>query len=147
MDNVEHKQKSGSKVSANEKAEILESATKKAVVELFGETRAEERFLSYISMHEFEALLYSEPAVLANEIGVEKNEIENILAEYQQNPEEINQDPELAPSKRLLALAPKKYHKVRMGKVISEAIGIERIRSKCAHFNFWLKTLENLNPI
>ncbi|GAB6147257.1 DUF4276 family protein [Desulfocicer niacini] len=47
--------------------------------------------------------------------------------------EEINDDPEKAPSKRLEKLNAG-YRKVAMGKIISEAIGIQTIRKQCPHF-------------
>ncbi|SCN46534.1 hypothetical protein BAZMOX_16396_2 [methanotrophic endosymbiont of Bathymodiolus azoricus (Menez Gwen)] len=36
------------------------------------------------------------------------------------------------------------YKKVVMGKVISESIGIMRIRQQCLHFDDWLQRLEKL---
>ena len=58
--------------------------------------------------------------------------------------EDINSEPSKAPSKRLEELV-SGYKKVIMAKVISEAIGITKIRQECMHFDHWLGQLEQ-NP-
>jgi hypothetical protein len=58
------------------------------------------------------------------------------------HPEEINDEPNSAPSNRIQALK-NDYRKVAMGKTVSEAIGIQTIRKQCPHFNSWLNKLEN----
>lgn len=55
--------------------------------------------------------------------------------------QEINDNPEKAPSKRLKILK-KGYRKVAMGKIISETIGIQEIRNQCNNFNAWVTRLE-----
>jgi hypothetical protein len=87
-------------------------------------------------------LLFSNASILAEKIGVAPTSIEAILNEYGQ-PEEINDGPQTAPSKRLEMLH-NGYRKVAMGKTISVAIGVQQIRSKCPHFNQWLNKLEKL---
>jgi len=93
-------------------------------------------------MHEFEALLFSDVDVLAEKTEIDAVQIKGIVAEYN-NPEEINDEPDKAPSKRLLALKPG-YRKVAMGKTVTAAIGSQIIREKCPHFNNWLTKFENL---
>jgi len=114
-------------------------------VKLFADYDAEHRFIPYIEMHEFEALLFSDPNVLAEKIEVDVLQIQEILEEYN-SPEEINDDPTKAPSKRLIALK-NGYRKVAYGKTISEAIGIQIIRGQCAHLNDWLTRIEHLPSI
>ena len=80
--------------------------------------------------------------VLAEKTGIDVAQI-RILIEGFDNPEEINDDPAKAPSKRLGALT-NGYRKVAMGKTISEIIGIQAIRSQCPHFDHWLTKLEDL---
>jgi len=103
---------------------------------------AESRFIPYIEMHEFEALLFSDADILAEKTEIDVSQISEILKEYN-NPEEINDDPVKAPSKQLMALK-NGYRKVANGKTISEAIGIQTIRRQCAHFNNWLAKFEHL---
>jgi len=133
---------SGTSLSARVKGEKLEEVMLSEITESFSGYDPEVRFLPYIEMHEFEALLFSNASILANNINVRESEIEDILAECGE-PEEIDDGPDTAPSKRLIRLRTD-YRKVAMGKTISEAIGIQTIREECPHFNTWLTKLEQL---
>lgn len=63
------------------------------------------------------------------------------------SPEDINDSPQTAPSKRLEALCPGySRQKPRLGPLIAEHIGVERIRAACPHFDQWLQRLETLSP-
>jgi hypothetical protein len=135
--------KDGKKHTSTQKAEILEKATLKKIVKESPNFNTENRFIPYIQMHEFEALLFSDAELLAKTIEIDVSQIKGILQEYNDIPEEINDDPVKAPSKRLEGLA-QKYRKIVMGKTVSEAIGIQTIRSKCPHFNEWLTKFEKL---
>lgn len=139
---VRQKFNNGAALSAVEKAETLENSTLIRVKELFPGCEVEKRFIPYIEMHEFEALLFSNANTLAQKIGVEADTIRNILAGYN-GPEEINDDPRKAPSKQIEALNPS-YRKVAMGTVIGSAIGIQAMREQCLHFNDWVSKLEQL---
>ncbi len=139
---VSRKIRNGSSLTAIQKAGILEAATSDEIVKLFASYNAKSRFVPYIEMHEFEALLFSDADILAEMTGIDVLQIREILEEYN-NPEEINDDPAKAPAKRLEALE-NGYRKVANGKTISEAIGLQTMRSQCAHFNDWLTKLEHL---
>ena len=56
-------------------------------------------------------------------------------------PEEINDRPEFAPSKRIADLFPA-YKKTLHGPTTAARIGLNKIREECPHFNEWLKKLE-----
>ncbi|MCK4608493.1 MAG: DUF4276 family protein [Gammaproteobacteria bacterium] len=129
-------------LSASKKAEILEAETKKKIITWFPEYDVESRFVPYIEMHEFEALLFSDAEILAEKTGIDSKYIQEIVAEYP-NPEEINGTPEKAPGRRLRSLNAG-YRKVAMGKAVAETIGVQTIRAKCPHFNDWLVQLEEL---
>jgi len=132
----------GTTLPASQKAELLEEATLEEIFIAFPDCNVKKRFIPYIEMHEFEALLFSDANVLAEITGIDPARINKILEDYN-NPEEINDDPAGAPSKRLIALR-SSYRKVAMGKMVTDAIGINRIRERCPHFNSWLTKLENL---
>jgi hypothetical protein len=134
--------KNGTTLTASQKAEILETATRTEIVRILPGCGSENRFVPYIEMHEFEALLFSDADILADKTLIDVTLIRKILEKYD-NPEEINDDPANAPGKRLESLK-EGYRKVAMGKTISEAIGIGGIRIQCPHFNDWLTKLENL---
>ncbi len=139
---VSRQLQNGRSLTAIEKAETLEAATRDEIMKVFTAYEAETRFIPYIEMHEFEALLFSDPNVLAEKIEIDVLQIQEILEEYN-SPEEINDDPTNAPAKRLNALK-NGYRKVANGKTISEAIGIQTIRKQCTHFNNWLTRIEQL---
>ena len=134
--------RNGATLTAIHKAEILEAETRNEIVKSFSECDSENRFVPYIEMHEFEALLFSDADILAEKTEIDISEIRRIIKEYN-NPEEINDDPAKAPAKRLEALK-NGYRKVAMGKTVSEAIGIQAIRRQCPHFNNWLSKLDHL---
>jgi hypothetical protein len=103
-----------------------------------------DRFIPFVVMHEFEALLFSDcvtfgEGIYRPEIGREMLSIREQFA----NPEEINDSPETAPSKRLRALEPR-YQKPLMGSLGALAIGLERMRAECPHFDGWVRRLEEV---
>jgi hypothetical protein len=136
------KLRNGGFLAAVRKAEILEKATRIEIVKAFADFNAEYRFVPYIEMHEFEAMLFSNVHMLAEIAEIDVMELEKIIEAFN-SPEEINDDPNNAPSKRIQTLK-KGYRKVAMGKTVSEAIGVKTIRKQCPHFNNWLTMLEHL---
>jgi len=135
-------EKTHGKLTATKKAKEIETATLAEIEKLCTEHNVKKRFIPYIEMHEFEALLFSNTSILADKISVTKNKIDNILDECGE-PEEINDGSDTSPSKRIIKLNDS-YRKIAMGKTISEAIGIQNIRGKCPHFDGWLIKLEQL---
>ena len=102
------------------------------------------RFMPYLSQHEYEALLFSDPAVLG---GVTRGDgdvaaFQAVLDECG-GCERINDHPDTAPSKRIKKVAPA-YAKVVDGITVAERIGLEVIRARCPHFGHWLGRLEQL---
>lgn len=103
------------------------------------------RFIPYIQIHEFEALIFVDPAKLAIEYLGYENKIE-ILQKIsdEKSPEMINDGADTAPSKRIIQVIPE-YSKAVGGINVVASIGIDRIRQHCHHFNEWLKKLEMLS--
>jgi hypothetical protein len=106
------------------------------------------RFIPYIQLHEFEALLFSELDVLLLEYEERMAEVQNLkkqlsLAQYNNNPELINEKKETSPSHRIIAQIPE-YQKVNSGSLIADLISISNLRQKCRHFDEWITKLENL---
>lgn len=139
---VSRQMQNGATLAARQKAEILETATHNEIVLTFPDCDSDTRFIPYIEMHEFEAMLFSDADILSDKTQIDASRIKRIIEKYD-SPEEINDDPAKAPSKQLEALI-NGYRKVAMGKTVSGAIGIERIRKQCSHFNDWLTILEHL---
>jgi uncharacterized protein DUF4276 len=103
-----------------------------------------ERFVPFVVMHEFEGLLFSDCAAFSRGIGRRDLEVsfQNIRNSFT-TPEEINDSPVTAPSKRVEALVPG-YEKPLLGVLAVLEIGLARIREQCPHFDRWLKHLESL---
>jgi hypothetical protein len=125
-----------------QKAKIMNEATATAVLNLLPNLKTEIRFIPYVSMHEIEALYFSDPATLAAGIGVRQKEIDAILAECGE-PEKINHQAQKAPSKRLEKLSGN-FKKTATGIAIAKNIGITSMRDGCPLFDAWLTKLESL---
>ncbi len=127
------KRKPDGETKSNLEAQILESVSKA----LRG------KIIPYIQMYEFEGLLFSSPSTIATVL--QQDEIkawaEEILHQFNGNPELINNSSQTAPSKRL-AVTP--YRKTTHGPNIAKEIGLDVLREKCSGFGDWLSRLEAL---
>lgn len=102
------------------------------------------RFIPYVQMYEFEALLFSDPAGLAR--GIDQLDLATALQKVRSafiTPEEINNSPTTAPSKRIEKLYPA-YEKPIHGSLSAIEIGLKTIRRECHRFDAWLSCLEGL---
>lgn len=133
------KWKEGTQISkVNDRISFLEEAMREEIA-----TSLNSRFIPYLQLHEFEALLFNDLQIFYQQVpsqdlvGVE--ELEKTFLEYP-NPEMINSRKETSPSHRLKRIIAG-YNKPLYGHYLAEAIGIERIRSKCPRFNNWVQTL------
>ena len=103
-----------------------------------------ERFVPFVLMHEFEALLFSDCHLLSRGIGRAdlQAQFEAVRSQFR-TPEDINDSPETAPSKRIEAILPG-YQKPLLGILAILEIGLPTIRTECPHFDRWLTKLESL---
>jgi len=119
---------------------ILESALAQDI--------SDARFIPYLQVHEFDALLFSSPDDFCiqylDAAPVNIACLQNVLAAYNNNPELINKNYNTIPSRQIKACLGS-YPKTSAGPAIAAAIGLERIRQRCRHFNEWLTRLENLS--
>jgi hypothetical protein len=105
------------------------------------------RFVPYIQLHEFEALLFSDPEKLGTSFPGCQPAVANLvqLAQQSGNPEMINDGADTAPSKRIIREIPEyEGRKASAGPLVTEKIGLRVLREKCAHFAEWLERLEGL---
>jgi hypothetical protein len=99
-------------------------------------------FIPNIVVHEFEALLFVQPECFAE--WADEYVTESLTSVRQSTaPEDINDDPHTAPSKRILATMPG-YQKTLHGPLIACDIGLDAMRGDCPHFDGWLRKLEAL---
>ena len=127
-----------------EKAKIVEAALLEDIARVMGLGFDQERFIPYVTMHEFEALLFSDCHGFGRGIGRPKlvSKFQDIRDEFD-HPEEIDDSPETAPSKRVSEVFPE-YQKPLMGTLAVLEIGLEPIRAACPHFGNWLDLLEQI---
>lgn len=98
--------------------------------------------LPFLSLHEFEAWLFSSAEELPRVMAQPEKEPEFAAIRTEvSTPEEINDRPDFAPSKRITSLFPA-YRKTLHGPTTARRIGLERIRAECGHFASWLARLE-----
>lgn len=116
------------------------------------ESIAYKDFVPYIQLHEFEALLFCGIKELASLYPYsEKNimQLNSVLAQYEGNPELIDNSPQTAPSKRIInaveANKKHKYNKPQTAVEVIKEIGIEKIIKECQHFKEWVDKLIDLS--
>lgn len=123
------------KTQANTKIECLEQAMQTDI-------GSSDRFFPYIQKYEFEALLFSSKQVFVENYEEKiANDIAKIIDKYL-TPEEINDNPTTAPSKRLLSIIPD-YNKVIDGNLIALEVGITQILKQCPRFKEWIELLKS----
>ena len=103
-------------------------------------------FIPYIQLHEFEAFLLASPDRLLGMYPDEQTAIGRLTKEIAlMPPEEINESPQTAPSKRIIRYIPDyESQKAQVGPMVAEDIGLTLLRKKCPHFGEWLTKLESV---
>jgi hypothetical protein len=116
-------------------------AIEKAIVEDINN----EFLIPYIQKYELESLMFSDSNAFKIVIDSPKqmDEINEIIESFV-CPEDINSNPEKAPSKRLNKIF--NYDKISDSYLIFDSMKIEVIIDKCPRFNLWIKKIiEKLN--
>ncbi|HMV51120.1 MAG TPA: DUF4276 family protein [Blastocatellia bacterium] len=125
-----------------QKAASVEAALLADLQQGMGKNFDPRRFVPYVMMHEFESLLFSDCRRFAEIIGQPQlTDSFQIIRNQFSTPEEINDSPTTAPSKRILDLVPN-YRKPLLGNRAIIEIGLDKIRAECPHFNGWIERLE-----
>lgn len=111
----------------------------RAIAEHFG---SPQNFVPFLALHEFEAWLFSSPDELPRVMTESWKQAQfAAICSSAPTPEEINERPQFAPSKRIEALFPA-YKKTLHGPTAATRIGLDRIRAQCPHFDGWIRRLE-----
>lgn len=95
------------------------------------------KFLPYIQLHEFEALLFSNNKGFEEYFTEEQSAQTDVIVREFDNPEDINTRPQYAPSKRILGIK-KEYNKPIEGNLIAIAVGINIMLERCPRFAAWV---------
>ena len=130
--------------SPEAKAARIERAVAGDVDAALGADFNNSRFFPYLSMHEFEGLLFSDPVKLAD--GLYRPDLRDKLAAIRgsaESPEHIDDNRETAPSKRLKGVCPD-YDKATGGNIAALVVGIDAMKRECPHFCRWLAWFQQM---
>ena len=119
-----------------ERVEILETALSEAI--------GDRRFIPYIQLHEFEALLFADPQKLDTQFLVRPFEIQQLVETAKElgSPELVDDGQTTAPSKRITAVIPDYWsRKASAGPIVAAKIGLQVLQLQCLHFREWLERL------
>ncbi len=119
----------------------------KVLEDALGKDISDRRFIPYFQLHEFEALLLSDPQKLDSQFdssaGIRR--LVDMVVSFD-SPELINDGNNTAPSKRIIGAIPEyERMKVSAAPIVAEKIGLPTLRLECNHFGEWLCRLETLN--
>ncbi len=126
--------------------EELEQDLNDRVRESLSQLWDQRKLIPYVQKHEFEGLLFSSPNAFRLVVGSASNQAIAQLIDIRssfQTPEEINDNPNTAPSKRISVVMPG-YHKRLHGPLVADATGLAVIRKECPRFDNWVARLESL---
>lgn len=104
-----------------------------------------EKVFPYVQKYEFEGLLFANVDAFVNAIDASEDSVEELRSIRVRfpTPEDINDNSETAPSKRIVKIITQ-YEKRLYGLLIAMEIGLETIRAKCLRFDKWVTRLESL---
>lgn len=133
--------------AANRKTNCYD--TVQLLEEQFGNDINSDRFIPYIQLHEFEALVFcglEHLLVGYPDMTREIASLKEVLSQYENNPEKINNSPVTAPSKRIIKAFESKHHydKPKLGEFVTDNVGIIGLKEKCLHFKEWIERLERI---
>lgn len=124
------------------RVESLEEYLTRDVKERLADDPVAERFVPYIQLHEFEALLFSDASkfLAAFPEGIAAVDRLQAICTECGGPENINDGDDTAPSKRILEVLPE-YIKPVSSLLILRQIGLPTVRRECPHFDGWITRL------
>jgi len=125
-------------------------STRRAAFErALAEDVKDHRLLPYIQQYEFEALVLAALPSLRQLLDApdQLTGLAALEAEIvSMAPEDVNDGPDTAPSKRLLNHIPG-YRKVLFGELATVDTGLSALRTACPGFNGWIDHLERLGAV
>lgn len=135
----------GFRHKGNKTVDELEEDLAQKLCEKLGHRWHPGKVLPYVQKHEFEGLLFSDLDTFANVIDVSEEcveELRRVRAKFP-TPEDINDNRDTAPSKRIKKIVPR-YEKTVNGPLLAMKIGLAAIRGECPRFGCWMTRLESL---
>lgn len=130
----------------NEADKVLDPYQKVSCIEnamIASEKLSKPVYHPYIQLHEFEALLFSDLNLLAEQyFEYDIQPLRDCLCK-KRKPELINDGVKTAPSKRIINCIPN-YDKATDGVSVLEKIGINNLCQSCKHFSEWIDWMKSL---
>lgn len=125
--------------------EQLEERIRKAVDARVNRSWNETHVIPYVQQYEYEGLLFAHVDSFAKLIGVSHDSIEALrsIRSRFSTPEDINDNRDTAPSKRIKAIIPR-YNKRVDGPLLAMETGLSVICAECPRFRGWMTRLESL---
>ncbi len=113
------------------------------IEQAFEQNIKQANFIANLFLHEYEALLFSNTSCFADWFDTQA--VAGLVMERAgfDTPEHINNQPNTAPSKRILRHC-RAYNKPLHGSLIAMGIGLDTIRDSCQHFDSWVSRIERL---
>jgi hypothetical protein len=104
------------------------------------------RFIPYIQVHEYEALVLADPRRIATIYEMTEAQIEALCQECSgyDTPEDINHGQHSHPKYRIQQRV-SGYDENVAGPLLAADIGLSTLRERCPHFGEWLTRLEQLD--
>ena len=131
-------------IGARQRQHLIREAVEGWVGNKMGTSFRADRFRFYLSMHEFEALLFSHPEALSRHFQAPASAAKvQGWVQAAGGAEEVNNSLLNAPSKRIKSEFPR-FTKVVDPVTIATAIGLPAMRAACPLFNEWVAWLESL---
>jgi hypothetical protein len=106
------------------------------------------RFIPFLTLHEFEALVFASPKTVAEHFGLPRlgPALQSVVDDAG-SPESINGGKNTHPKRRLERLLEGQkcsYEAPSDGPILLKKIGVPAIRTACGHFGAWVGLLESL---
>ena len=132
----------------NRTVEELEEHLNERIQTRVGDHWDQRRVVPYVQKYEFEGLLFSDvnafrATTYASEGSI--TQLSKVRSRFP-TPEDINDDPNTAPSKRIANAIPS-YRKYLNGPLVARELGLDVIREECPRFREWVGRLESLGEV
>ena len=125
--------------------EELERFLREKILQRLSRHPDPQKILPYVQRHEFEGLLFSDVTAFEKlpdaPTGL-ADSLQEIRSQFG-TPEDINDDPGTAPSKRIAQVIPR-YRKAANAAGLVAEMGLGVIRAECPRFDDWVTRLETL---
>lgn len=129
-----------------DRADFVEAALVRDIANDLSDSLDKTTFVPYVQLHELEALLFADIRSLAFSYPDHRRALQHLHESVSHlQPEEIDDGPATAPSKRIAQFVPEyPDNKVSVARSALTRLGLPALRARCPHFDSWITRLESL---